>query len=93
MAVAIRAARDSMPPQRLAVLADVDEHAVSRTAQVARRLRMPWRSTDRALQELQLLGCLLVDEDDGDKWVYTVEPEMSDVVKSIARNVTTTPEG
>ena len=92
MAVATRAARDSMPPQRLAVLADVAEHAVSRTSDVARRLRMPWRSTDRALQELQLLGCLWSDEDPDGKWVYTAVDEVSDVVKSIARNVTTTPE-
>jgi hypothetical protein len=90
MAVAGRAARDSMPPQRLAVLADVAEHAVSRTADVARRLRMPWRSADRALQELQLLGCLIVDEDHQDKWIYSVDPSVADVAKSIARKVTTT---
>lgn len=92
MSVAVRAARDSMPPQRLAVLADVDEHAMSRTAEVARRLRMPWRSADRVLQELQLLGCLRTDEDQDGKWIYGVESEVSDVVKSIARNVTSTPE-
>jgi hypothetical protein len=87
MAVAVRAARDSMPPQRLAVLADVAENPVSRTTDVARRLRMPWRSADRALVELQLLGCLSVGQDHEDKWIYSVEPSIADLAKSIARKV------
>lgn len=89
MAVAARAAADSMPPQYLSLLSDVGEHPVSRTAEVARRLRMPWRTADRALQELGLLGCLTWDTDGSDKWIYSPAAGVADLVKSIARKVST----
>jgi hypothetical protein len=87
MAVAARAAADSMPPQYLRLLSDVGEHPVSRTADVARRLGMPWRTADRALQELALLGCLTWDTDGSDKWIYSPADGVADLVKSIARKV------
>jgi hypothetical protein len=93
MTVATRAAADSLPPQYLAVLTDVAEHAMTYTAEVAGRLRLPWRTTDRALQELQLLRCLRCEEDTragGGKWMYSVEDDLADVVKTIARYVSTT---
>jgi hypothetical protein len=86
-AVAERAARDSMPPLYLKVLGDLDAHPLTRTADVARSLRLPWRTADRALEELHLLGCLRRDQDPDDKRVYAIEHDITDLVKVIARKV------
>lgn len=82
-AVAARAARDSMPPLYRKVLGDVAAHPVSRTADVANRLRIPWRTADRALQELGLLGCLWWDTDAGDKWIYSLDGSVAAAVTLI----------
>jgi hypothetical protein len=58
--LAIRVGRDSMPPVRMAVLADVAANSGTTTTDSARRLQRPRQSVDRALQELQLLGLLEV---------------------------------
>ena len=86
-AVAARAARDSMPPAYLKVLGDVTGNPLSRTAEVAQRLGIPWRTADRALAELQLLGCLQCGTDHHDKYVYTLNDSLADLVESIARKV------
>lgn len=53
--LALRCARDSMPPLRLAVLEDVANHPHSKTSDVARRLDKPRNTVDRQLQALQML--------------------------------------
>jgi hypothetical protein len=62
--LAIRCARDSMPPLRLAILADVAAHPHSPTRDVRRRLDKPRMTVDRQLQALHLLGLVTCDEDE-----------------------------
>ena len=60
--LAIRCARDSMPPLRLAIIDDVATHAESSTAEVRKRIGKPRATTDRQLQALHMLGVLECDE-------------------------------
>jgi hypothetical protein len=60
--LAIRCARDSMPPLRLAILDDVAANAHTRTIDVRRRLNKPRNTVDRQLQALHMLGVLACDE-------------------------------
>jgi cellobiose-specific phosphotransferase system component IIA len=60
--LAIRCARDSMPPLRLAIIDDVAAHAEASTAEVRRRIGKPRATTDRQLQALHMLGVLECDE-------------------------------
>jgi hypothetical protein len=60
--LAIRCARDSMPPLRLAILDDIAAHPDSTTADVRKRLGKPRATADRQLQALHMLGVLEVDE-------------------------------
>jgi DNA-binding transcriptional ArsR family regulator len=62
--LAIRCARDSMPPLRLAILDDVARHPQTATRDVRRRLGKPRATVDRQLQALQMLGVLACDEED-----------------------------
>jgi hypothetical protein len=63
MAVALRCAADSMPPLRRAKLGDVSEHPMSATKDVVKSLQLPRQTVDRGLQELHLLGLLVVGEE------------------------------
>jgi len=60
--LAIRCARDSMPPLRLMILDDLVAHPASSTAEVRTRLGKPRSTVDRQLQALHMLGVLQVDE-------------------------------
>ena len=60
--LAIRCARDSMPPLRLAIVDDVAEHPDSSTAEVRKRLGKPRATVDRQLQALHMLGVLDCNE-------------------------------
>lgn len=62
--LAIRCARDSMPPLRLAIVDDLAEHPESTTAQVRKRLGKPRATIDRQLQALHMLGVLACDEEE-----------------------------
>ena len=62
LSLAIRCARDSMPPLRLAIIDDIAEHPGSSTADVRRRLGKPRATVDRQLQALHMLGVLDCDE-------------------------------
>jgi hypothetical protein len=91
LAVATRCAHDSMPPLRMALLADVVEHPNSMTADVVKRVQLPRKTVDRALQELHLLGLLTVDErpwgQDGVRWAYSIADDIeTDDLKKLARN-------
>ncbi len=69
--LAIRCARDSMPPMRLAIIDDLAGHPYATTTEVRRRLDKPRATVDRQLQALHTLGVLTVEEtqrNDGGKW-------------------------
>lgn len=87
--LAARAAGDSVPPVRLLVLADVLDHPGTRTTDSARRTQRPRSSVDRTLQELHLLGLVVVDTDTGNGWRYSVAGSVdADALRClITRNV------
>jgi DNA-binding MarR family transcriptional regulator len=58
MAVAVRASADSMPPNYLAVLAQLAERGEGKPSQLAGWLAWPYQAARRACEELQLLGCV-----------------------------------
>ncbi|PJJ58572.1 hypothetical protein CLV56_2823 [Mumia flava] len=75
--LAIRCARDSMPPLRLAIVDDVAEHPDSSTADVRKRVNKPRNTVDRQLQALHMLGVLECDEEETEwagrpatRWYY-----------------------
>lgn len=74
LTLAIRCARDSMPPLRLAILDDVASHPSATTADVRRRLNKPRNTVDRQLQALHMLEVLTCDEETdgtrGTRWRY-----------------------
>lgn len=77
--LAIRCARDSMPPLRLAILDDVAANPGSPTKDVRKRIGKPRATVDRELQALHMLGVLEVAEVEGEHrgqaatiWQYTV---------------------
>jgi DNA-binding transcriptional ArsR family regulator len=74
--LAIRCARDSMPPLRLLIFDDVSEHPESTATDVRKRLGKPRSTVDRQLQALQILGVLICREESlgalGTRWLYSV---------------------
>lgn len=91
LALAIRVARDSMPPLRLEVLEDVAGNAWTPLREVVKRVDKPRSTVDRQLQSLHLLGLLTVDEEvtvagmslrETTTWRYTIAPGID--VSSIA---------
>jgi hypothetical protein len=83
--LAIRCARDSMPPLRLAIIEDLAAHPGSSTAEVRKRIDKPRNTVDRQLQALHILGVLTVEEVEyGDfgktKWFYELNAGMNPAV-------------
>ncbi len=75
--IALRVAGDSVPPVHLLVLGDVLANPSIRTTEVTKRLQRPRTSVDRTLQELHLLGLVIVEEvGDGQGWGYSLAPEV-----------------
>jgi len=72
LALALRVARDSVPPHRLVCLLDVLDHPGSRTSEVTKRVQRPRSTVDRILQELHLLGLTEVDDSGGKGWLYSI---------------------
>jgi hypothetical protein len=73
MRLALRCARDSMPPLRLAIVDDVAAHPGSGVRDVRRRINKPRNTVDRQLQALHMLGVLDCDEEEdhrGVRWRY-----------------------
>jgi hypothetical protein len=66
--LAIRCARDSMPPLRLTILMDVARHPGTLRRDVRQRLAKPRATVDRQLQSLHMLGVLACDEEDRDSF-------------------------
>lgn len=71
--LAVRCARDSMPPIRLAILEDVWEHPGSQPAEVRERLNKPWSTVKRQLQSLYLLQALTCEESEEEQIETEVE--------------------
>jgi predicted transcriptional regulator len=98
MRVAARCCHDTMPPLRRVVLADVAANPDPFTPDVADRVQMPKTTVDRTLQELQLLGLLVVyhvayGEHSRIRWSYALAPgiDRADLAKC-TRNVSTPAE-
>jgi DNA-binding transcriptional ArsR family regulator len=64
LALAIRCARDSMPPLRLAIVDHLAKHPDDTTADVRKALGKPRATVDRQLQALHMLGLLDVAEEE-----------------------------
>lgn len=93
MAVACRCAGDSMPPLRNRVLSYVAANQCSLTAKVVAALQLPRNTVDRTLQELHLLGLLVVDEQpygQSVRWAYSLAGDVDPAaVAKLSSNVTT----
>jgi hypothetical protein len=63
MRLALRCARDSIPPRRINILLDLADNPGSRVADVSKRVVMPWRTARRELEALHMLGLLCCDEE------------------------------
>lgn len=63
LALAIRVARDSLPPIRLEILEDVAANPWTPLREVVKRVDKPRSTVDRQLQALHLLGLVTVDEE------------------------------
>jgi hypothetical protein len=73
MALALRCARDSIPPIRLSVLEDLaaDDNDLDncRVTDIAKRLRKPWTTVKRTLEALwvlKLVDCIEAKDKDDD---------------------------
>jgi hypothetical protein len=91
LATAVRVAGDSMPPLRLALLADIAEHPSARTTDVRRRLQRPHNTVDRELQALHVLELLVQHQDRDGPWSYQLGPNVDPAALKIliSRNVST----
>jgi hypothetical protein len=63
MRLALRCARDSVPPLRMGILLDLARNPVSRATDVSKRVIKPYRTVRRELEALHTLGLLRCDED------------------------------
>jgi hypothetical protein len=101
MGAALRCAGDSMPPLRLKIMNAVQKNK-GVTADIVKAVQLPRKTVDRTLQELQLLGLLLVEDvpwGHSVRWSYELAEDegigealtLLEYAK-LARNVTT-PDG
>jgi hypothetical protein len=77
--LAIRCARDSMPPLRLTLIDDLAANPGSSAIDVRKRINKPRSTVDRQLQALHMLGVLDVSEEEAEyggrrvtRWFYTI---------------------
>jgi Domain of unknown function (DUF3854) len=61
--LALRVARDSMPPLRLQIVNHLAQESQQTTTDVRRALQKPHNTVDRELQAMQLLGVVTCDEE------------------------------
>lgn len=90
--LAIRCARDSMPPLRLAILDDVASHPGTSTQDVRRRLAKPRTTVDRQLQSLHMLGVLVCDEIDSERFGKVTTTSRYHLAADIRPDVLVPPE-
>ncbi len=98
--LAIRVARDSMPPLRLKIIDDLAAHPHSTPTEVRRRIGKPRATVDRQLQALHILGvtdleeCESIDDISGKfrtQWYYSLTNDIDPTVLSpstVTRNIT-----
>lgn len=89
--LAIRCARDSMPPIRLAIIDDLAGNPHATPTQVRKRLGKPRATVDRQMQALHMLGVCELDEiemsNGKTQWHYSLAPDVDPTCLSITRNV------
>jgi hypothetical protein len=83
--LAIRCARDSLPPLRSLILLDVACYPGTRPSDTRRRINKPWRTVKREMEALNHIGILMCEEEtqpgmgDGGKdktvWRYRLDPQ------------------
>lgn len=95
--LAMRCARDSVPPLRLEIIEDIAAHPGSDTASVRKRIGKPRATIDRELQALHMLGILTCEEEETEwrgqpatRWHYSIAEHVEPQAIS-ARKVTTRP--
>lgn len=100
LALAIRVARDSMPPLRLEILEDVAAHPWTPLREVVKRVDKPRSTVDRQLQALDLLGLLTKDDEmstapfsqrEMTTWRYTLSPGIDASAIALKTPATPTP--
>jgi hypothetical protein len=64
MRLAVRCARDSIPPLRLEILLDVATNPEARPGEVRARIDKPWRTTQREMEALHMLSLLKCEEEE-----------------------------
>src|SRR5262249_25393807 len=62
MRLAIRCARDSIPPLRLEIILDVAAHPGASLVEIRKRIRKPYRTVKRQVDALEALAVLTVDQ-------------------------------
>ena len=95
--LAIRCARDSMPPLRLQIIDDVAAHRDGLVADVRRRLGKPHNTVDREVQALYMLGVLKCDEvseftEKTGKWASKWHYSLADGINPTAIDLKAFPE-
>jgi hypothetical protein len=92
-AAAVRVAGDSMPPLRLAALADVATYPDSTLTDVKGRLQKPRATVDRTLQALHILGLITQGQDKHGSWTYrlSIDIDPTTVTILVTRNVSRHP--
>jgi hypothetical protein len=94
LTLAIRCARDTMPPVRLAIIDDLAGHPHSTPREIRQRIDLPWRTVDRQCQALHILGVAEVDEVEyGDlgrsRWYYSLAGHIDPVALESAPELAT----
>ena len=87
MRLAIRCARDSMPPMRLSILQYLTRHPYSTTTDVRKGIDKPRTTVDRQLQALHMLGVVTCDEntlaDGRASWRYSLSRGVDTAVLTV----------
>jgi hypothetical protein len=63
MQLAIRCARDSIPPLRFEILLDVANSRNTSASDIRKRIKKPWRTVKRQIDALAMLGALVMDHE------------------------------
>ena len=73
MQLAIRCARDSIPPLRLEIMLDVANNPDSKAGEIHKRVKKPFRTVKRAIDTLVMLGVLVIEVKT--KTTYVTNPD------------------
>ena len=73
MQLAIRCARDSIPPLRLEIMLDVADHPDTTAGEIHKRVKKPFRTVKRAIDTLVMLGVLVIEVKT--KTTYVTNPD------------------